>query len=67
MFGPIIIVYRELRGIYEINKKILDNAQKRENQAAIAAERPSRTILEILYGLGDVDYVNIVVQSDEIT
>lgn len=53
--------------IYEINKKILDNAQKRESQAAIAAERPSRTILEILYGLGDVDYVNIVVQSDEIT
>ena len=53
--------------IYEINKKTLDKAINREAQAAIAQTRTSRSILEILYDLGDVEYVNIVVQSDEIT
>lgn len=53
--------------IYEINKKTLDKANKREITKSLEEKRPSRTILDILYSLGSMDYVNIVVQSDEIT
>lgn len=53
--------------IYEINKKMLDTAQKNETDKALDEHRDNRTILDILYSLGDIDYTNIVVQNDEIT
>ena len=53
--------------IYEINKKMLDKAQKIETDKALGEQRDNRTILDILYSLGDIDYTNIVVQNDEIT
>ena len=52
--------------LYELNRKMLENAQERERKNAIAAERSSTTLTEILYHLGGIDYVNIVEQSDEI-
>ncbi|WMI82628.1 DUF4956 domain-containing protein [Anaerotignum sp. MB30-C6] len=53
--------------IFELNKKLLDSAQKKEMNRALGEKRDSKTILDLLYHLGDVDYVNIVVQSDEIS
>lgn len=53
--------------IYEVNKKMLDKAQKNETDKALDEHRDNRTILDILYGLGDIEYTNIVVQNDEIT
>lgn len=42
--------------IYEISNKIYKNASKTE-----------KSITDLLYGLGQVEYVNIVAQSDEIS
>lgn len=53
--------------IYEINKKMLDLAQKNEINKSLEEQRTYRTLLDILYNLGNIDYSNIVVQSDEIT
>ena len=52
--------------LYELNHKTLEKAQERERKNAIAEERSSTTLTEILYNLGGIDYVNIVEQSDEI-
>ena len=52
--------------LYELNHKILEKAQERERKNAIAEERSSTTLTEILYNLGGIDYVNLVEQSDEI-
>ena len=52
--------------LYELNHKILEKAQERERKKAIAEERSSTTLTEILYNLGGIDYVNLVEQSDEI-
>lgn len=53
--------------IYELNRKLLALAQKNELNRALGEQRDSKSILDLLYRLGDVDYVNIVVQSDEIS
>lgn len=52
--------------LYELNRKMLDKAQARERVNAVASERSSRSLAELLYELGGMDYVNIVEQSDEI-
>lgn len=52
--------------IFEINRKMLDAAKERELKSSIVANTASRSITEKLYDLGGIDYVNIVVQSDEI-
>lgn len=52
--------------LYELNRKMLDKAQERERVNAVASERSSRSLAELLYELGGMDYVNIVEQSDEI-
>lgn len=59
--------YEKIEMIYEINKKMLDTAQKNETKKSLDEQRSNRTILDILYALGDIEYANIVVQSDEIT
>lgn len=53
--------------IYEVNKRMLDKAEKIEADKSLAEQRPNQTLLDILYALEDIEYANIVVQSDEIT
>ena len=53
--------------IYELNRKMLTAAQTREAKDAASKNRESQTLTDKIYALGGVDYVNIVVQSDEIT
>jgi len=53
--------------IYELNRKAMDAAEKKESQEAVMAKREKQYITEKLYAIGDIDYVNIVVQSDEIS
>lgn len=53
--------------IYEVNKKMLNYAQKKEIKKSLGEKRDSMTIIDRLYNLGDVEYVNIVEQSDEIS
>ena len=52
--------------LYEFTHKMHEKAQERERAKAISANRSSRSLMELLYDLGGIDYVNIVVQSDEI-
>lgn len=59
--------YEKIEMIYEINKKMLDKAQKIESNKSLDEQRKNRTILDILYSLEDIEYANIVVQNDEIT
>ncbi|MGO4961476.1 DUF4956 domain-containing protein [Jeotgalibaca porci] len=53
--------------IYEVNQRMLDKAEKIEAERSVKEQRPNQTLLDILYGLEEIDYANIVVQSDEIT
>ncbi|MDO4530422.1 MAG: DUF4956 domain-containing protein [Bacillota bacterium] len=53
--------------IYEIDHRELDKAEKKEAQAAIAEKRTKLSLSDKLYAIGEMDYVNIVVQSDEIS
>lgn len=53
--------------IYEVNKRMLDKAEKIEADKSVAEQRPNQSLLDILYALEEIDYANIVVQSDEIT
>ncbi len=50
--------------IYEVNRKMLAVAQKHQ---AVAADGSKPSLNDQLYALGGVHYVNLVVQSDEIS
>ena len=50
--------------IYEVNHKMLAAAQRNQ---AVAADGSKPSLNDQLYALGNVHYVNLVVQSDEIT
>ena len=50
--------------IYEVNHKMLAAAQRNQ---AVAADGSKPSLNDPLYALGGVHYVNLVVQSDEIT
>lgn len=52
--------------IFEINRKVLEAGKAREMKVSIAENTESRGVIQRLYDLGGVDYVNIVTQSDEI-
>ena len=52
--------------LYEVNLKMLEKAQERERTSAIAGKRTSRTLAEIIYAIGGIDYVNTVEQNDAI-
>ena len=52
--------------IFEINHKMLEAGKTRDLKASIAANTESRSIVQRLYDLGGMEYVNIVMQSDEI-
>lgn len=50
--------------IYEVNRKMIVAAQRKQ---AVAADGSNPSLNDQLYALGNVHYVNLVVQSDEIT
>ena len=53
--------------IYEIDHRELEKADQKEGKAAILENREKRSLTDQLYAIGEMDYVNIVVQSDEIS
>ena len=50
--------------IYEVNHKMLAAAQRNQ---AVAADGSKPSLNDQLYAIGNIHYVNLVVQSDEIT
>lgn len=52
--------------IYEISKKSIDKSMKNEERLAIEQDRASKSIMDMLYEIEGMEYVNMVVQSDEI-
>lgn len=53
--------------IYETNQKTLEKARKKETIEAATRNQEVKTLFDKLYNLGDVEYVNIVTQNDEIS
>ena len=53
--------------IYELDRRSVNASARREAARAAAESREQASIIRKLRDLGGVDYVNIVVQSDEIT
>ena len=53
--------------IYEISKKNMDKSQKLEDQKSKQEDRRAKHIIDRLYEVENMDYVNIVLQSDEIS
>ena len=53
--------------IYEIDHRELDKAERKEAQNAVHEKRIKQSLTDKLYAIGEIDYVNIVVQSDEIS
>lgn len=53
--------------IYEIDRKTMAVSDKREMTNAAAQGREQQTIISKMYAIAGIEYVNIVVQSDEIS
>lgn len=53
--------------IYEIDQRELTKAEQKEGKDAILEKREKQSLPDKLYAIGNMDYVNIVVQSDEIS
>lgn len=53
--------------IFELNKKALEQSKNTEAKKAVKEKRTHESIVDKLYALDGIDYVNIVVQSDEIS
>ena len=53
--------------IYELDRKIFEKSKEKERKLAVSQERMQQSISDKLFALGGVDYVNTVVQSDEIS
>ncbi len=53
--------------IYELDRRAMDASSKRETARAAAESREQASIIRKLRDLGGIEYVNIVVQSDEIS
>lgn len=53
--------------IYELDRRSMAASNKRETAQAAAEGRQRASIIRKLRDLGDIEYVNIVVQSDEIS
>ena len=53
--------------IYELDRRSMMASAKRETAQAAAEGRQRATIIRRLRDLGGIEYVNIVVQSDEIS
>ena len=53
--------------IYELDRKIFEKSKETERKLAVSQVRMQQSISDKLFALGGVDYVNTVVQSDEIS
>lgn len=53
--------------IYEIDRRALMKFEDTEREEAAKDDREAESFTDKLYKLGDIEYVNIVVQSDEIS
>jgi len=53
--------------IYEIDHREMAKIEQKESKNAILENREKRSLTDKLYAIGDMEYVNIVVQSDEIS
>lgn len=53
--------------IFELNKKALEQSKNIEAKKAVKEKRTHESVVDKLYALDGIDYVNIVVQSDEIS
>lgn len=53
--------------IYELDRKIFEKSKEKERKLAVSQVRMQQSISDKLFALGGVDYVNTVVQSDEIS
>lgn len=53
--------------IFELNRRSLEESKKRETKFATLEKRTQETVMDKIYALGGIDYVNIVVQNDEIS
>ena len=52
--------------IYEINRKQLSEAEKKNETIAMQKKTENQSLIERLYTIEGIDYVNLVEQSDEI-
>lgn len=52
--------------IFELSKGMLDKSQAQEKKNAAAEKKEAQTLLEKLYALDGIEYVNLVLQNDEI-
>ncbi len=52
--------------IYEVSKNNFEASNKRERKLAVLENRDELTFLQQIYQLDNIDYVNVVVQNDEI-
>lgn len=52
--------------IYEVSKNNFEASNKRERKLAVLENRDELTFLQKIYQLDNIDYVNVVVQNDEI-
>lgn len=52
--------------IYELSKGILDKTEAKERKQAAIEKREASTIIEKLYAVNGIEYVNLVLQNDEI-
>lgn len=53
--------------IFELNRKSLEESKKKEAKFATLEKRTQESITDKIYALGGIDYVNLVVQNDEIS
>lgn len=53
--------------IYEVNQRMFTKAENLETKRSIQEQRSDQSLLDILYTLEEIEYANIVAQSDEIT
>lgn len=53
--------------IYEVDHLNMERSLKREQTDAVALGRAQSDIVEKLYALGEIHYVNVITQSDEIS
>ena len=52
--------------IYEIDRRTLELFEKKEREEAVKIGRSPELFVDKLYALGELDYVNVVAQNDEI-
>lgn len=53
--------------IYEVDRRTMDAYEKAERAEAIKEGRTPKLLIDRLYDVGELDYVNVVAQNDELS